>query len=105
VKVYALLVLGFAQAAAAQSFPFAGGPVSQVAQAEAAARKCRADVRFQEADAGRVLIFLSEGKRFGRQSRCLSRWLMKQPDDGFQKYGFIGREDNRVAEPPPEKLK
>ncbi len=41
------------------------------------------------------MFLMNEGKNH-RAFDCLSRWVASQPQGGFVKYGYIGREDLRV---------
>jgi hypothetical protein len=85
-------MLPSARPAATPTYPFACGPQAVIDKANAAVHRCRVDVRFQKADQGQVLIFLVKGGGGRRRVDCLSRWIASQPVDGFQRYGFVGRE-------------
>jgi len=71
--------------------PFAGGPRSQAVQVKAVIQRCRVKVQLHNADQGRVLVFLVGDGGGARRIDCLSRWIRSQPEEGFQRYGFISR--------------
>jgi len=51
---------------------------------------CRALARLEQAN-GAVLVFL-EGRRSERAFNCLSKWIFRNPQSGFQKFGYVGSE-------------
>jgi hypothetical protein len=87
-----LNALALASTPVMPSLPFAGGPKAQVGLAIGAVKRCRVRARFHDKGETEVLIFISDGERRKRRIDCLSQWIASQPDGGFQRYGFIGRE-------------
>lgn len=70
--------------------PFARGPIATSAQMATAIKKCRAPARLEEAGDA-VLVFFEDG-RTDRGYRCLSKWIYRNPQSGFEKFGFVGSE-------------
>lgn len=83
-------LLAMASATQLDDAPFAKGPLANASAMSAAIAKCHAPARIIESDGAALVLLASD--RSQRAFDCLSAWIARHPDSGFEKFGFLGSE-------------
>lgn len=73
-----------------RTMPFAEGPLAALPAMRAAIDECRAPAQVVERDGAAIVMIADD--RSDRAFNCLSAWIARHLDSGFEKFGFVGSE-------------